>query len=55
MQSIVLLTEGTPFVLFLAIDPRIVVTAIEVNNGEYMRVAKNEPCEWRPRNFFAKR
>ena len=32
LQSLVLLTEGTPFVIFLAIDPRIVVTAIEVDN-----------------------
>ena len=35
LQSLVLLTENTPFVIFLAIDPRIVVTAIEVNNTEF--------------------
>ena len=33
LQSLVLLTEGTPFIIFLAIDQRIVVTAIE-NSGE---------------------
>ncbi|GMH75688.1 hypothetical protein TrST_g3053, partial [Triparma strigata] len=35
LQSLVLLTEGTPFVIFLAIDPRIVVTAIEVDNSKF--------------------
>ena len=33
LQSLVLLTEGTPFIIFLAIDQRVVVTAIE-NSGE---------------------
>ena len=33
LQSLVLLTEGTPFIILLAIDQRIVVTAIE-NSGE---------------------
>jgi hypothetical protein len=32
LESLVLLTEGTHFVIFLAIDPRIVVTAIESVN-----------------------
>jgi hypothetical protein len=35
LQSLVLLTEGTPFVIFLAIDPRIVVTAIETTNAKF--------------------
>ena len=33
LQSLVLLTEGTPFIILLAIDQRVVVTAIE-NSGE---------------------
>ena len=47
LQSLVLLTEGTPFVIFLAIDQRVVVTAIEtsgkglysgagINGSEYL-------------------
>ena len=33
LQSLVLLTEGTPFIILLAIDQRVIVTAIE-NSGE---------------------
>ena len=33
LQSLVLLTEGTPFVVFLAIDQRVVVAAIENSGG----------------------
>ena len=29
LQSLVLLTEGTPFIVILAIDPRIIVSALE--------------------------
>ena len=47
LQSLVLLTEGTPFVIFLAIDQRVVVAAIEtsgeglysgagINGSEYL-------------------
>eukprot|EP00964_Phaeocystis_antarctica_P139013 scaffold103705_cov62-Phaeocystis_antarctica.AAC.4 len=47
LQSLVLLTEGTPFVIFLAIDQRVVVAAIEksgegiysdagINGNEYL-------------------
>ena len=35
LQSLVLLTENTPFIIFLAIDPRIVVTAIETTNAKF--------------------
>ena len=35
LQSLVLLTENTPFIVFLAIDPRIVVQAIEVDNQSF--------------------
>jgi len=39
LQSLVLLTEGTPFVLFLAIDPRVVVAAIESVNDKFFNSA----------------
>jgi len=39
LQSLVLLTEGTPFVIFLAIDPRIVVSAIETSNKKFFNDA----------------
>jgi hypothetical protein len=35
LQSLILLTEDTPFVVFLAIDPRIIVTAIESVNAKF--------------------
>ena len=42
LQSLVLLTENTPFVIFLAIDPRVVVTAIETSsNGMYSEAGVN--------------
>ena len=39
LQSLVLLTENTPFVVFLAIDPRIVVTAIESVSDKFFSEA----------------
>ena len=42
LEALQLLTEGTPFFIVLAIDPRIVVTAIESNNeGFYNRAGVN--------------
>ena len=35
LQSLVLLTEGTPFILFLAIDPRVVTAAIECHSDKF--------------------
>ena len=35
MQSLVLLTEGTPFIIFLAIDPRIIIKAIETSHAQF--------------------
>ena len=48
LQSLVLLTENTPFVIFLAIDPRVVVTAIETSsNGMYSEAVVNgHECLW---------
>lgn len=39
LQSLVLLTESTPFVVFLAIDPRIIVAAIESVNSKFFSEA----------------
>jgi hypothetical protein len=39
LSSLVLLTETTPFVVFLAIDPRVVVTAIESVNSNFFSEA----------------
>ena len=35
LQALQLLTEGTPFIIYLAIDPRIVVSAIEACNDNF--------------------
>ena len=35
LQAIVLLTEDTPFVVFLAVDPRVVVSAIESSDSHF--------------------
>jgi hypothetical protein len=39
LRSLVLLTEGAPFITFLAIDARVIVTAIESNNDNFFREA----------------
>lgn len=39
LQALVLLTEKTPFIILLAIDPRAVVAAIESNNNEFYNKA----------------
>ena len=39
LQAVVLLMEKTPFILFLAIDPRVVVAAIESNNDKFYQKA----------------
>ena len=35
LQSLVLLTEDTPFVVILAVDPRVVVSAIESSDSNF--------------------
>ena len=35
LQSLVLLTEDTPFVVILAVDPRVVVSAIESSDSHF--------------------
>jgi hypothetical protein len=39
LQAITLLSEGTPFIFFLAIDPRVIVNAIENDNDGFLREA----------------
>lgn len=39
LQALVLLTENTPFVVFLAVDPRIIVTAIESVHESFFSAA----------------
>jgi hypothetical protein len=39
LRSLVLLTEDTPFVIFLAIDARVIVQAIESNHDQFFRDA----------------
>ena len=46
LQSLVLLIENTPFVIFLAIDPRIVVTAIESVNKKFFSETGVTGCEY---------
>ena len=35
LQSLILLTEDTPFLVMLAVDPRVVVSAIETNDSHF--------------------
>ena len=35
LQSIILLGENTPFIIFLAVDPRVIVSAIESDDGNF--------------------
>lgn len=35
LESLVLLSENLPFIFFVAIDPRIIVTAVETSNETY--------------------
>ena len=35
LQSLVLLTEDTPFVVILAVDPRVIVSAIESSDSHF--------------------
>jgi hypothetical protein len=37
LQTLILLTENSPFIIFLAVDPRIVVSAIESANKSFYR------------------
>jgi hypothetical protein len=39
LRSLVLLTEEAPFVIFLAIDARVIVSAIEINHNDFFRDA----------------
>lgn len=39
LQALVLLSENTPFITFLAVDPRVIVNAIECENAGFYRAA----------------
>ena len=42
LRSLVLLAEGTPFVVFLSVDPRSIVTAIEgINDLQFSNVGSS--------------
>ena len=49
LQSLVLLTEDTPFVVILAVDPRVVVSAIESSDSHFFGDVGINGHQLRPR------
>ena len=52
LQSLVLLTEDTPFVVILAVDPRVIVSAIESSDSHFFGDVGINGNFYRPTKFM---
>ena len=53
LQSLVLLTEDTPFVVILAVDPRVIVSAIESSDSHFFGDVGINGNFYRPTKFMS--